>query len=509
MSRFRYVKGSITKITGGKHRVFSKDVIEHISAKRVIQVGKEEGVSYGAPEAPPALSPPAVLKKFLVHFRRPEDYVGKYGFDWLRDEYIYPIVTVTNDNNGTPIGVPTPLCKDVAALKTEYKTTDVVNPISPYGNDYYPAWLAIFPRTDEASFPHGLTMHKDGVDLDLEIEELEALVNDDTEIIFKTNNSALKITPSKLNLKSLIGSKKTKNLGGANNRDYYLAKKKVNIKCIGGVLSNHEEIKVLAKLGSREVEVGKLMVYKNDVIPKAEIVAVNVITGSNVASLRNDYQYLFKRQSFNQALIRAEVKVDTTFDINSLPSTDTDVINFKANYINASSTIPTSSSDGFKKDLIALYEKFGKHAPSSSGIDTHTNKRTYLFYTTIKAQTTNSRGTRTIHGECSAIINHNSRGVLTSVIWGNAYIVYATALSTKRTVLHEGAHSFSLTHTFQEGNIASPHIFYKGFSDNIMDYVNQVGVRTRNPFEANDKMNCFFKWQWDIMRRDRSLILNY
>lgn len=76
-------------------------------------------------------------------------------------------------------------------------------------------------------------------------------------------------------------------------------------------------------------------------------------------------------------------------------------------------------------------------------------------------------------------------------------------------MLHEGAHSFSLMHTFQEGTYTSKHIFYKGFLDNIMDYVNQVGVSTRNPYEANDNMNNFFKWQWDIIRTDRSLIFTY
>jgi len=448
---------------------------------------------------------PPTLKKFMIHFRRPTGYQGKYGFDWLRDEYIYPIETVTNDNDGTPIGVPKALCKDVNKLKIEYKDTS----LSPYGKDYYPAWLAIFPYTTTKEFKHGSRMHKNGVSLDIEIEELESLTSDATEIIFECTNKNVIITPNKLKLKDLIGSKKTKNLGGTDTRDYYLATKKINIKNTKAPLKNHEEIKVFAKLGSKKEEVGKLILYKNDVIPKAEIVAVNVITGSSSASLRNDYQYLFKKQSFNQALIRAEVKVDTKFDINSLPIADTDVINFKANYINASSNIGTSKSEAFKNDLIALYEKFGKHAPSA-GIDTNTNKRTYLFFTSIKAQDNfPGGGWSRVQGECSADENYNSSGVLTGLTWGNAYVIYSTALSSRRTVLHEGAHSFSLTHTFQEGTIVSPHVFYKGFIDNIMDYVNQVGVRTRNPFEVNDKMNCFFKWQWDIMRTDRSLILNY
>lgn len=56
MSRTRIVKGNITKITGGNYKIYSKDEIENIGSK-VIQVGKESGVSYGEPEKhiPPPL----------------------------------------------------------------------------------------------------------------------------------------------------------------------------------------------------------------------------------------------------------------------------------------------------------------------------------------------------------------------------------------------------------------------------------------------------------------------
>lgn len=49
MSRTRIVKGNITKIIGGNYKRFSKDDIENIGSK-VIQVGKERGVSYGNAE---------------------------------------------------------------------------------------------------------------------------------------------------------------------------------------------------------------------------------------------------------------------------------------------------------------------------------------------------------------------------------------------------------------------------------------------------------------------------
>lgn len=500
--------GTITKVALGTFTRIARGNINNyanvINQSAAISVNETagEGISFGYPEDPPEQL--SLLKKFHVHFRRPHDYQGTYGFDWLRDEYIYPIVTVTKDNNGNPINAPIPLCKNPTVLKNEYKTKDVVSPISPYGKDYYPAWLSIFPHTTTAQFAHGSRMHSNGVTLDLEIEELEALTNDKTEIIFESANKNLVVTPEKIKLSTLISNKQTKNLGSNKTRDYYLAKGVINIKSQNAPLSQHTEIKVFAKLGNQKEEVGKLMVYKNDVIPKAEIVAVNVITGNTQASLRNDYQFLFKNQSFNQALIRAEVKVDTRFDINTLPSSDPDVISFKTKYINASSNIGTALSSSFKKDLISLYEKFGRHSPKTSGIDTNSNKKTYLFYTTIKAQDNlpNGRWSR-VEGSCSAKINPNN------IIWGNAYVVYSTALYKKRTVLHEAAHSFSLPHTFQEGNYAGPHTFYKGLTDNIMDYVNQADPAKRNPFEPNDKMNCFYKWQWKLIRGDRSLIFNY
>ena len=77
------------------------------------------------------------------------------------------------------------------------------------------------------------------------------------------------------------------------------------VKCSGGAINQHEEIKVFAKIKDKisgikeKKEVGKLMVYKNNIIPKAEIVVVNLIKNTlQKAILRTDYQYPFKNQSF-------------------------------------------------------------------------------------------------------------------------------------------------------------------------------------------------------------------
>lgn len=77
----------------------------------------------------------------------------------------------------------------------------------------------------------------------------------------------------------------------------------------------------------------------------------------------------------------------------------------------------------------------------------------------------------------------------------------------EETVLvHEVLHCMSLSHSFCN---VREHSFKALKTDNIMDYVNQAGTSNRNPFEANDKINNFYKWQWEIMRKDRSLILTY
>ncbi len=401
------------------------------------------------------------LKKFMVHFRRGKTftdsngskskYAGQYGFDWLRDEYIYPILEVTHDNSGSPIMAKTPFCLDPAALKAEYLDIS----LKPYGNDYYPAWLSIFPHTTSKEFEHGSTMHKNGVELNLEIEELEDLISDKTKLTFICSNSYVKITPQELSLKDLIGSTKTKKLGKGKERKYHPSENKINIKFKGGTSGIDEEIKVFAELKGMKREVGKLMLYKNNIIPKAEIVAVNVISGNSSLKLRDDYQFLFKRQSFNQALIRAEVKVDTEFNLMKLSKTHPTIADFLKN-------IDTMDSSTIKNSLVSFYEKHGKHRPHDGSLINYTGSkgttRTYLFYSDFEAGN--------VLGSCSLDANKN---------WGNSYIIYKPGLKDGHTIIHEAAHSFGLPHVFQGGSYAGKHTFYHGYTDNYMDYSWQKG----------------------------------
>ncbi|BFM45642.1 hypothetical protein CFS9_42830 [Flavobacterium sp. CFS9] len=188
------------------------------------------------------------LKSFIIHFRRPSTYKGEYGFDWMRDEYIYPITSVGGTNKE--------LSLDPAKLKTEYKTTDVSDGISPYSKDYYNSFLNLMLNQE--------------AELDIEIEALEALSSDATEITFESSNPDLIVTPANIPLNGLIaGGKQTKNLGGTTTKDFYLANNQVKVKC-NKAFTKNEQIKVFAKLKDaatgieEKKEVGKMMVMKNN-----------------------------------------------------------------------------------------------------------------------------------------------------------------------------------------------------------------------------------------------------
>ena len=434
------------------------------------------------------------LKKFLVHFRRPKDYRGEYGFDWLREEYIYPLVTVTNDNDGSPINRKVTLCKGVDSLKEKYRE-DVVNPINPYGKEYFPAWLSIFPFTTNEQFPHGSRMHKNGVFLDLQIDEIDTIVPDETEIVFETGIPNLEITPNKIPISEVLSTKKRSRTVDGNLINFYYLPKKINIKCKVQPLKNHKDIKVFAKLKGETNEVGKLMVYKNDVIPKAELVVVNVITNNNnKAKLYEGYQFLLKRQAFNQALIRAEVKIDTEFNLNNLRH-NRDVNVFLNNY-------RSLDADQILDWITKLYEKYGKYGKVPGGINSSNTRKTFLFFTSLTA------------GDTLGITHLEYTYTSNQYLWGNVFTIFHSGLLDKHTIVHECAHSLSLPHIFDDDLSQFP--FYWGYTDNYMDYTWQIGESDGSGgfFSTGDniykgKMYSFFKWQWDIMRRDRSLTFNY
>ena len=90
------------------------------------------------------------LQKFTIHFRRCEDniYDGTYGFDWYRPEY-FKKLTNYRPNAATKFGNKVALVNgSIQSLKATY-TQDQISKISPFGTEYIPAWLAMYPSSQE------------------------------------------------------------------------------------------------------------------------------------------------------------------------------------------------------------------------------------------------------------------------------------------------------------------------------------------------------------------------
>ena len=428
------------------------------------------------------------LKKFLVHFRRPQDYYGQYGFDWLRQSYVEAIVRVQLSATKSAVK---PLCMNPNNLKKEYKK-DVKNPIAPYGKEYFPAWLSLF-----ASIPgknkNVSNMTRSGATLDLYIENLEPLEADNTVLKFVCNNKFVKISPSTISLASALTKPKITDPDG--NKTYYHLPKVVNIRCEGGWLDGHTEVKVIAKNGNNEMEVGKLMLYDNRIVKRAEIIVISLITDSKnkVVPKVKDYEHFLKKRSFNQALVRAEIIKEKIIDMTNSQNSPLASWN--------KSGLPTNL-EIFRDKLRQLFnqtpeltKEFGvldnngkctKESEDKNCID-----RTVLFLTTHDVITSDGARAR---GVCS---QNNDTSL------GDMVIIFKEGLNLPRTYAHELAHSFGLWHTFDSPE--RKHVFYQGTLDNFMDYTHGVNGDNKKFIKGNMSPFNFYKWQWDIMRKDKSM----
>ena len=482
------------------------------------------------------------LRRFTIHFRRPDTlkqkqnapYKGEYGFDWLRDEYIYPIEKIKYDNHLTNARKKIknkilPLCLKPKKLKEEYKK-DVENPIKPYEQDYYPAWLSIFACDVQGNNADaGSELHKDGVYLDLQLDEIDEIINDGTEIFFKTSDPCLKITPNKIAISEFLNtSKEKRKLNekiGKPEIHFYKLENAVKIICQGDTLKEHGQIKVFAKLGSTEIEVGQLMVYQNDSIGEANLVVVNVITeydNNNNKVIPQSHPSLddiFNNQSFNQAMIKVKIKATENFDLVELrnKTNDKDIIDFlydikDSTYMKSQRKNPKDSqktiesASDIKNRLIKIYEKFGKNIPEGGKkIHDKEHHNTYLLFTNLNPTMSNG-----------VAVGGEACGKMTSshvMEWGNGLVIFQSGLKDRHIIIHEAAHSFTLPHTFEtfsENDSANnKHIFYRGYTENVMDY--NAYLISDDPLaydqnKYNGQMYSFFKWQWDLMRKDTKSI---
>lgn len=461
------------------------------------------------------------LKKFLVHFRRPYNlgratkrYNGEFGFDWLRDEYIYPIqkidenrkIVLVDDSN-----------KAIQKLKKIY--TENMVKIAPWGKEYIPAYLAIF-ATNVKDKNASTSINKNGALLDLEIHQVAGddeipLQDDGTKIIFETNEKCIKISTStgneksnrlELPLSNFLKSRQSVDLVN-NKRSYYDNQGSIRIIC-DGATTKGALVTVKAKKSTAIEVVGQLYIFPNDKVPLAKICFVDVSFNQNkvLRPKKTGLEYSLKYQSFNQALIRPKIVRDTIFNIKDMLDRNKtwDLEEFyNKYYVNqpknslGNSIISNIHDNDFKHDLIFLFQKYAK---VNGLINSDSNDVTYVFFTNTQCSYTRNGQAYNRKGSAIYAPEAGSNG---EKVWGNSVVIYHHGATELETVVHEIVHSFGLSHVFQNGKDI-PYCFHQGFTDNFMDY-EFTGEKKSQDSSYKGNQIALFRDQWLKMRKDRSL----
>ena len=262
---------------------------------------------------------------------------------------------------------------------------------------------------------------------------------------------------------------------------------------------------------SCEALVGELMVHKNNITYKADLVFVDVTSssGQNIKK-SNDFQNYLKLKSFNQALIRAEPVAETKLDLNKLSKNKNNkrVLKFLLNIKAGVPKVPNASKltseqrekaesaarskfmNMIKEELSAIFINHGDQAPigltgRKIKLNDPYNLRTFIFYLDFNISRINgfAPGDKLSSGKFR---------------WGNIVIIFAQAATNNDTLVHEIGHSLTLRHVFDS---KAPYTFHQGFSDKVMDYTWQAISKRAN---SNKRMS-FTRYQWYKMQKDTSI----
>ena len=305
------------------------------------------------------------MQPFTIHFRRPENdpaltatskstlYDGSYGFDWLRDEYVYDIEDVFElvdmssgiaqpKKNRLYIGKVDKLINEYIQLNSKDKKVKAeINTITTkLGKTYIPAWLSVFPIT------HASGINSNGVDLYLEVEQEDSLSAsipdlknlDGINIYFEADQGIdVNVKGIKTLADLLKGTSKemTLNLDGSSSyitskkiKRYSDKSKAINIKASSGI-DDVRFVRIKATDTSKNCTktVGLICIYPNgdQSIYHSDINFVPTL----FAPLSKSYQlptHTLNGQPFsvnkflennflNQALVTTKIKQDSDFNI--------------------------------------------------------------------------------------------------------------------------------------------------------------------------------------------------
>ena len=219
---------------------------------------------------------------------------------------------------------------------------------------------------------------------------------------------------------------------------------------------------------------------------------IDYITESRKFKRTFDYEKFLKTSSLNQALIQVAIEKDFEFDLRKYRTQDIDV-NIFINRVENNQTV------NFLDNFYNFFYKYNKNnvLKNNKGaivkIGNENINKTYIFLTTMQQGTARGVGSQ------------------------SNLILFGLAESDFNDILvHELGHTLGLSHTFETsdsfdntniGKKVETFEFLQGYTANFMDYkiAKSLNMINQTLINENIKFKYFLKFQWDIMRKDKSL----
>lgn len=504
------------------------------------------------------------IRNFTVQFRRPyeigmppDNYNGEYGFDWVRDEYIYPLLSIGGKKDTVMDLLGAPRLVHAQLYKVFNHNVDTRINI-PYR--YFPSWLYIF-ATDCKGVYGSEEINKQGACLDIEIhqeyveyndgediDEKEALTDNGTVLQFEASNDKIKISTFDNNQNTKIIEEPLSNFINSNrnfmklgyeydkfnnafdrNRYFYKKKNAIKIICSGGMLDKNEHIIVKAiRNGCAPVVVGIIYIAQNKTIHTINIVEIDVKVNGEIIPKSKNHELELRNKFFNQALTVFKVVKKEVFDLDLLSVSDTEVKDFvdkwwnkrlksdgKDKYLEVVSnekellklsierkkTVdPTEFANAeFIRELKELYWRKKK-----VGLTPYSEieRNTYIFFAPVSVRNAREKNTDKwdyVLGSASFKAHSNmlySEGKYSSdEEFSNAVVIFKDSVEfgLLETYAHELGHALGLTHTFESGEMFK---YQKGFTDNFMDYPQR---KDKTDSKFIDRLNIISKYQIDMI----------